>query len=107
MSIKLKVPLYAKNEAKKGLKLRKKATKNQKAGLTKNEAKKLRIQSGVERAKQIVKNKYLEEKDLRSMARFYLRFQNCKTPKCEQAIKLWGGRQFLNLLVKIYYGDKK
>ena len=40
------------------------------------------------------------------MGRFYIRFKNKSTPKIEQAINLWGGRRFLNSLVKIYYGGK-
>jgi len=95
----IKIPFYAKISASKGLK----ESKINNAGLTKKQADKLGIQSGRERAKQIIKNKYLYEKDLKSIARFYLRFRNCKTKKCETAIKLWGGRRFGRLLKNIYY----
>jgi len=95
----LRVPVYAKLEAKKGLQERKRNS----AGLTLKQAKKFKVFSGVERAKQIIRNKYLDESDLKSIARFYLRFRNCKTPRCETALKLWGGRRFGKLLAKIYY----
>jgi hypothetical protein len=99
MQKRIKIPKYAKNQAKKGLEERKK----NKAGLTPKEAKKLGIYSGVARAKQIISNKYLDEKDLKSIARFYIRFKNCKTPKCETAIKLWGGRKFGLFLYNLFY----
>jgi hypothetical protein len=95
----LKVPFYAKLEASRGLRERLRT----KAGLTKEEAKVLGIQSGVERAKQIIRNKYIYEDDLKSMARFYLRFRNRRTARSENAIQLWGGRNWLNLIVKIFY----
>ena len=99
MPKRIKVPYYAKLVARQGLIERERNN----AGLTKSQASKLGIVSGVERARQIIRNKYIKEKDLRSMARFYLRFRNQRTPRTETAIRLWGGRRFLSLLVKIYY----
>jgi hypothetical protein len=94
------VPKYAKDESRKGLQER----KENKAGLTPKEAKKLGIFSGVARANQIINNKFLEEDDLKAIARFYIRFRGCKSPKCETAIKLWGGRKFGKFLKGVYYG---
>lgn len=102
MPLRMKIPVYAKKSALKGLELRK--TKG--GGLTKKEADKLKIQSGVERAKQIIKNKYLYEEDLKSIGKFYIRFRNCNTPKCEVAHLLWGGRRFSRMLAKIYFNFK-
>ena len=99
MPKKIKVPFYAKIAAKQGLKER----KVNKAGLNKEQAQKLGIFSGVERAKQILRNKYLFEKDLKQIASFYLRFRNQKSKRAQTAIKLWGGRRFGALLAKIYY----
>jgi len=99
MPIRMRVPEYAKKEAMKGLLERQK----NKAGLTPKEAKKLGIFSGVARANQIIKSTFLEEDDLRSIARFYIRFRNCNTPKCKTALRLWGGKKFGSLLYNIYY----
>jgi len=101
MPKRIKIPQYAKEEAKEGLKER----KDNKAGLTKKQAKSKGIASGVERAKQIMENKYLNEEDAKRVARFYSRFKNCKTSRCETAIKLWGGRKFGKKLNKLYYSE--
>jgi len=99
MPKRLKIPQYAKAEAKKGLLER----RENKAGLTPREAKKLGVYSGVAMANKISSNIYLEEDDLKRMGRFYIRFKGCKTKKCETALKLWGGRRFGKLLASIYY----
>lgn len=99
MPKRMKIPYYAKIKAKEGLEER----IINKAGLTPKEAKKLGIYSGVARANQILRNKFLEEEDLKSIARFYSRFKNKKTKKSETALKLWGGRRFGRLLYAIYY----
>jgi len=101
MPKRIKIPQYAKSQAKQGLKER----KTNSAGLTKIEAKVKGISSGVERAKQLIRNKYLNENDAKAVARFYSRFKNCKTSRCETAIKLWGGRTFGKLINKIYYSE--
>ena len=99
MPKRIRVPGYAKEAAKKGLEQREKNN----AGLTKAQADKLGITSGIERAKQIIKNTYLDEDDLKAIARFYLRFRNFKSGRAETALKLWGGRRFGQLLANIYY----
>ena len=93
MITRLKIPSYAKAAAAEGLRARELFPK--KPGLDAAQAAKLGINSGVERAKQIVREAYLEEHDLRSMSRFYARFQNQHSPRAEVAILLWGGRRFL------------
>jgi hypothetical protein len=92
------IPAYAKAAAQKGLLAREAFPK--KPGLTKEEAGKLGIVSGVERAKQIVREEYLSDLDVQSMRRFYARFRNMRTPRAEVAILLWGGRKFLEKLSK-------
>ena len=101
------VPLYARKSAIRGLKLREKSSKSQKAGLTRSEARKLGIQSGVVRAVQLSKNKNISEKDAKSIARFYARFKNKKTKKSEQALLLWGGRRYGKALYKKIYKKPK
>ena len=99
MSKRIKIPQYAKAEAKEGLNLRKKFG----GGLTKQEADMMGISSGVERAKQIGNNKFLSEEDAKSVARFYIRFKNRTSIRSKVAVKLWGGAKFGKLLNKIYY----
>jgi hypothetical protein len=90
----LKIPQYAKDSARKGLKYNLFVSNSQKVGLTKQEAKRQGINSGIERAKQLIKQTSLSLEDAKSVARFYLRFRNCKTKRCEMALNLWGGRKF-------------
>ena len=99
MPKRLKIPYYAKVEAQKGLLLRKKYG----GGLTKQEASLLGIDSGVERAKQLLRNKYLYEDDAKKTARFWARFRNRRTMRSKVAILLWGGQRWGKLLYKIYY----
>jgi len=102
MPKKIKIPKYVKAVVKEALEKRQNQPKSKQAGLTKSEAQKLGIQSGVERAKQLLRNDYITEKDIKSMIAFYDRFKNRSTPKIEEAIRLWGGRSFLRFLKKIY-----
>lgn len=90
----LNVTKKAKKKAARALKLRKSLPKSKKFGLDKQQAKKLGINSGVERAKQIVRSKSLLLDDAKAVSRFYNRFRNCRTKNCEGAIDLWGGRDF-------------
>jgi len=92
----VKVPSYARKTAGQGLRER----VFNKAGLTRTEAKKLGITSGVSRAHQLLKSKTISEEDAKRIAAFYDRFKNCKTPRCETAIKLWGGRRFGRKMAK-------
>lgn len=90
----IKIPTYAKQSAKTALKWNKDMPKSKRVGLNKNQASKLGINSGIERAKQLINSNYISESDGRSIGRFYSRFKNCRTIRCEMAINLWGGRQF-------------
>lgn len=84
------IPDYAKEAARIGLKER----QTNKAGLTKSEAKKLGINSGVERAKQLIRNKTIPISEAKRIGAFYDRFKNKRTSRSETAIRLWGGRRF-------------
>lgn len=86
------IPSYAKRDAKKALQERNKFS--DKPGLNIREARKAGVSSGVARAKQLVNSKTLSVKDAKAVGRFYDRFKNCRTPRCEVAIDLWGGRRF-------------
>ena len=88
------IPKYAKIKAINALKKRESLPKYKKFGLDKRQASKLNINSGVERAKQIIEEDYLDKEDAKRVAAFYNRFKNCNTEKCEGAIDLWGGRKF-------------
>src|SRR6056297_538362 len=99
MPKRLKIPQRVKKIARKGLEERQ---VNQ-AGLTRKEAKKQGVKSGVETAEKLVRNRYLEEEDAKRIDRFYNRFKNCKTKGCETALKLWGGREWGKLMNKIFY----
>jgi hypothetical protein len=92
----MKIPQYAKDASRKGLAARELFPKP--PGLTKEQAVALGINSGVERAKQIINSDALSDQDVRSMRRFYARFRNYRTPRAEVAIMLWGGRRFLERL---------
>lgn len=92
----LRIPITAKNDARRALRERQKNG----AGLTKQEADRLGINSGVERARQIIRNKSLPSADALRVAAFYQRFKHCNTPRCETAIDLWGGRNFGRKAVK-------
>ena len=102
MPKRIKIPRYVKAVAREGLRER----RLNKAGLTKYQATDLGISSGVERARQLIRNKYLKERDAKAIARFYLRFRNKKTPRANTALKLWGGKSWGFLMAKIYYGFK-
>lgn len=94
----LKVPKYAKTAAKRALKEREEFSDP--PGLTKREANRKGINSGVERAKQLVRSKSIPDDDARRVAAFYQRFKNMRTPRAEVAIDLWGGRRFGKRAVK-------
>jgi ribosomal protein L13E len=95
----IKIPKYAKKEAERGLREK----KHNKAGLNKWQASKLGIASGVERAKQLMRNQYLNTEDAKKVARFYFRFRNKSSPRAETAIRLWGGRKFGEMMAKMFY----
>lgn len=101
--MRIKVPKYAKQAAKKGLKKRKKLPKKKKFGLSEKEAKEKGIDSGVGRAKQLINNQYISKKDAKKIARFYQRWKNCRSQKCRGNFLLWGGRKFGRNLAKMFY----
>ncbi len=78
---KIKIPEYAKESARRGLEER----KSNNAGLTKEEASKLGINSGVERAKQLIRNKNISVQDAKRIGAFYDRFKNQDSPRAETA----------------------
>ena len=94
----IKIPQYAKVSAKKGLSNRKKGT----IKFTSKESRDLGIYSGECIAKKICNNKFINEKDLRKVTRFYKKFKDSKSKKTEEALLLWGGRKFCKLMYSIY-----
>jgi hypothetical protein len=96
--MRIKIPQYAKNLARRALKERSRLKPSKRFGLDKIQANKLNINSGVERAKQIVRSKYIEGEDAKAVARF-IRFKNAKTNKEVGALNLWGGKRFVT---KVY-----
>lgn len=89
-STKLLIPIYAKKAAKRALSIRKQS---------KTQTKKASIISGANQAKFIISNKYLTKAKARQFYKFYQRFKNCRTKKCDMAMALWGGRKFLKTKV--------
>ena len=99
----IRIPLLAKELAKQSLRANKSLPKYKRVGLTKQQAEKLGIQSGIERAKQLIRNKTVSIKDAKSIASFYNRFKGFRTKRANLAINLWGGRKFgkdLNTILK-------
>ena len=98
-SKRLVIPTYAKKKAKKALLLRKKLTKTKKFGLSIKQAQNLGIKSGIQQAMFLIKKRTLSYGQTMPYYRFYQRFKNCRTKKCEMAMDLWGGRKFLKTRV--------
>jgi len=96
--MRIKIPKYAKNLARQALKQRSKLSSSKKFGLDKKQASRLNINSGVERAKQIISSKYIKGEDAKAVARF-IRFKNARTLKEVGALNLWGGKRFIT---KVY-----
>jgi len=96
MPKRMKIPPYAKVSAKKGLENRKKSR------LTPKESRDLGVYLGISKADKIIKNKFLDERDLKSIAKFYKNNKNKTSKKIEDAFLLWGGRRFGLFLSKIY-----
>ena len=99
----IKVPIYAKKKAKQGLAYRKSVSKYKKPGLTRGQASKLGIASGVERAYQLKNNETISETDAKKIARFYARFKNKKSKRAIEAVNLWGGKKLGKKLYKKFY----
>jgi hypothetical protein len=106
MRVSLRIPVYAKLEAKKAIVLRQSLPESKRFGLSREEANNLGIFSGVDRAYQIINHEFMDFDDVKAVARFYQRFKNCHTPKCDGAISLWGGRRFGQLCVDFIKDNK-
>jgi len=97
----MRIPItkQAKKSARMGLELRKK--QENPSGLTKSEAAKIGVNSGVQRARQLVNNKTISVQDAKSIRNFLNRFKNARSKRSEIAIMLWGGREFRSYLDNI------
>ncbi len=104
---KLKITAEAKRCAAHALSEREKLPASKKYGITKEQAAKLGINSGVERAKQIIASTHLPWPDAVRVARFYQRFKNKEGPRAQGAIDLWGGRAFGELAVEFVRKNKQ
>ena len=103
----LKVTAEAKKCARLALSIREKLPASKRFGITQEQAAKLGINSGVERAKQIIRSQNLPWHDAQRVARFYQRFKNKEGPRAQGAIDLWGGRAFGKLAVEFVRKNKK
>lgn len=99
MTTRLKIPKYVKISAKQGLIER----RENKERLSPNQCKKRGVYTGVAMANKICSHMYLDEGDLKRIARHHRRFRKCRKERSETAIKLWGGKKFGKLITKIYY----
>lgn len=102
----LRVTAEAKKCARLALSIREKLPASKRFGITKEQATKLGINSGVERAKQIINSANLPWHDAVRVARFYQRFKNKEGPRAQGAIDLWGGRAFGEIAVKFVKKNK-
>lgn len=84
----MKIPKYAKEIAKKALAKRESLPKSKKFGITKTEAERLGIASGVERAKQIIRSKRLSLKDIKRVCAFRRFLERKRSEKIQGAIDL-------------------
>lgn len=105
--IRFPVTKKAKIKAKNALILREKLPSSRQFGIDKKEASRLGIASGVERAKQLIRSDSIPFEDAEKVARFYQRFNNCETEKCEGAIDLWGGREYGKKAVSFVKSSKR
>lgn len=103
----LKVPEYAKRAAKRALEKRARLPDSEKFGMSKKEARKKGITSGVARAEQLIGQNSVSFQDAQDIASFYARFKGCMTEKCEGAIGLWGGRKFGKKAVEFVEENEK
>jgi len=102
----ISVPQYAKENARKGLKMRSSASKSEKFGLSPGEAKSKGISSGVSRARQLIRENRIRESTAKDIKSFLSRFHgmasnNGYTDKILGSIQLWGGnrnKRFLKYL---------
>jgi len=96
----LKIPKYAKQTAREALELRQSLPKSKKFGIDKQQARQLGINSGVERAKQIINDKYMPIEDVKRVCAFGRWLGRERTQKVQGAIDLWGGEKFIKQACK-------
>jgi len=102
----IKVPKYAKENARKGLNMRSSASKSEKFGLSPGEAKSKGVSSGVSRARQLIREERIRESTAKDIKNFLSRFHGMAardgyTDKILGSIRLWGGnrnKRFLKYL---------
>lgn len=90
----LRIPAYAKNQAREGLRERRELPKSRRFGLDREQARREGVYSGVERARNILRKRSLSLQEAKRVSAFS-RFLNKKSERAEGAIKLWGGRRFI------------
>lgn len=107
--MRLLIPEYAKKAAKEALELRARLPRSKQFGLSKEQAASYNpgMKSGVERAKEILRLKYMSFKKVQEVARFYARFKGREGFKAENSLKLWGGRGFGRMAVAHVKKHKK
>ncbi len=98
MPKRLLIPIYAKRAAKRELSKRRSVPNQKKPGLI----------MGVNQAMFLLKKRSMGLAKAKQFNRFYQRFKNCRTRRCEGALNLWGGRKFLKFKVmKFVKASKK
>jgi len=98
--------MYAKENARKGLELRKRQPKSKKFGLSVEEARREGVFSGVRRARQLIRNESLSRSDAQDVRNFLNRFHGMAdkhgyTLGIRGSILLWGDdldKRFLKYL---------
>lgn len=102
----IKIPEYAKRNAEKGLRMRRRVDESEKFGLTRSEAEEKGVSSGVERAQQLKSQESIRTETGEDIYNFLSRFhgmadEHSYTTKIYGSILLWGGdkdKRFLKYL---------
>lgn len=104
----LKVTRQAKKRAAMALKLREGLPKSMRFGLTKTQARQLGINSGIERARQLIRSESISFKDAMDVCRFR-RFskRKKKTLGVKGVIDLWGGSGFIERACRFVESERK
>ena len=103
----LNITKEAKKKAKESLELRNRLPKYKRFGLDKKEAKRLKINSGVERAKQLINSKSISYKDAVAVAKFSRWLKRPRTQRVQGSIDLWGGEDFIKKAREFVRRNKK
>ena len=82
--MRIKIPLYAKRAALQGL----------------NNKKIMSLKLGRRKAKQLIESNSIGLKQINNIIRYYQQYKNCRSKRCELAIKLCGGRRFCKFLTR-------